>query len=125
MATDKNLTYNEIRNEKVYVPVADIYETEDLYSLKLEIPGAPKENLDISIENNELTISAKSAIEEKADEKCRYSEFSSMDYKRSFRIGNDIDRSNVEAKLENGVLTLLLHKHETVKPRKITINQIN
>ena len=125
MATDKNLTYNETNSKKVYVPVADIYETEDLYSMKMEIPGVPKENLDISIENNELTISAKSAIEEKTEEKCRYSEFSSMDYKRSFRIGNDIDRSKVEAKLENGVLTLLLHKHETVKPRKITINQIN
>ena len=125
MATDKNLAYNDNRNKKVYVPVADIYETEDLYSLKLEIPGVPKDNLDISIENNELTISAKSAIGEKPDEKCRYSEFSSMDYRRTLRIGNDIDRSKVEAKLENGVLTLLLHKHETVKPRKITINQIN
>lgn len=125
MATDKNLTINENHTNKVYVPLADIYETEDLYSLKLEIPGVPKENLDISIENNELTISAKTALDAKPEGKCRYSEFSSMDYKRSFRIGNDIDRSKVEAKLANGVLTLLLHKHETVKPRKITINQIN
>ncbi len=125
MATDKNLTYSDSQERKVYVPVADIYETEDFYSLKLEIPGVPKENLDILIENNELVISAKCTIEDKADEKCKYSEFSSMDYRRSFRIGNDIDRGKVEASMENGVLTLLLHKHETVKPRKIEIKQVN
>lgn len=124
MATDKNLTYNE-NQKKVYIPLADIYETEDLYSLKLEIPGVSKENLDILIENNELVISAKSSLENSDEKKCKYSEFRAMDYRRTFRIGNDIDRSKVEAKLENGVLTLLLHKHETVKPRKININQIN
>ncbi len=125
MATDKNLTSIENAQKKVYIPVADIYETEDLYSLKLEIPGVSKDNLEITIENNELVISAKSSLNENADVKFKYSEFSSMDYRRTFRIGNDIDRSKVDAKLENGVLTLLLHKHETVKPRKITINQIN
>lgn len=125
MATDKNLTSIENIQKKVYIPVADIYETEDLYSLKLEIPGVPKENLEITIENNELVISAKSSLDDKAEVKYKYSEFSSMDYRRTFRIGNDIDRSKVEAKLENGVLTLLLHKHDTVKPRKIMINQAN
>jgi HSP20 family protein len=81
MATDKNLTINENHTNKVYVPLADIYETEDLYSLKLEIPGVPKENLDISIENNELTISAKTALDVKPEGKWRYSEFSCLDYK--------------------------------------------
>ncbi|HOP64393.1 MAG TPA: Hsp20/alpha crystallin family protein [Spirochaetota bacterium] len=125
MATEKNLTHNGNAQRTVYVPVADIYETEDLYSLKLEIPGVPKENLDISIEENELTISAKSVLDDAAVEKCRYSEFSNMDYRRSFKIGNDIDSNKIEAKLENGVLTLTLHKHEKVKPRKISIKQIN
>lgn len=125
MASERNLTTAEKQPKKIYVPVADIYETEDLYSMKLEMPGVSKEGLDILIENNELTITAKSTLSDKEGEKCRYSEFSSMDYRRSFKIGNDIDRSKVEAKLENGVLTLLLHKHETVKPRKITINQLN
>lgn len=125
MTTDKNLTKTENQLRKVYVPVADIYETEDLYSLKLEVPGVSKENLDIVIENNELIISAKSSLEDNPETRYRYSEFSTMDYRRTFRIGNDIDRSKVEARLDNGILTLLLHKHETVKPRKITINQIN
>ena len=44
---------------------------------------------------------------------------------RTFRIGNDIDRNRIDAKLENGILTLVLHKSEAVKPKKIMINQIN
>ena len=125
MATDKALITDNKSQRRVYVPLADIYETEDLYCLKLEMPGAKKDSIDITLENNELIIEGKSCLEDNNNAKIKYSEFSNMDYKRSFRIGNDIDRSKVEAKFENGVLTLLLYKHEAVKPKKIAINHAN
>jgi len=125
MATDKSLVSESKSSRRVYVPVADIYETEDLYCLKLEMPGATKDSIDITVENNELLIEGKSVLEDNAGRQIRYSEFSNMDYKRSFRIGNDIDSNKVEAKFEDGVLTLLLYKHEAVKPKKITINTAN
>jgi len=125
MTVEKSVVKNDKIQKKVYIPVADIYESEDLYSLKMEIPGVSRENLDITIEDNELKISAKSSFETNEAEKIKYSDFSDMDYSRTFKVGNDIDRNHIDAKLENGVLTLLLHKHEKVKPRKITINQLN
>lgn len=110
--------------DRVYIPLTDIYETEDLYSLKIEMPGVKKENLDIVIDEKELRITAKTDKTEDSD-KIRYSEFSDRDFYRVFKIGYDIDRSRIDANLENGVLTLKLHKSEDVKPKKIAINQVN
>jgi len=107
-----------------HTPLADIYATDDIYSVKLEIPGVTKENLNIVIEDDELKITAESSIEENEND-LKYADFSVRNFSRTFRVGNDVDRSKIDAKLENGILTLTLHKSEEVKPKKITINQIN
>lgn len=110
--------------QRVYIPLTDIYETGDLYSLKMEMPGIKKENLDIVINENELRISAKrERVEEKGNTK--FSEYSDRDFYRVFKIGYDIDRNRVDANLDKGVLTLKLHKSEEVKPKKINITQAN
>lgn len=110
--------------ERVYIPLTDIYETGDLYSLKLEMPGIQKENLDIVIDENELRISAKKGANE-VKGNVKFSEYSDRDYYRVFKIGYDVDRNRIEANLDKGVLTLNLHKSEEVKPKKININQVN
>ena len=110
--------------QRVYIPLTDIYETGDLYSLKMEMPGIKKENLDIVIDENELRITAKrERIEEKGNTK--FSEYSDRDFYRAFKIGYDIDRNRVDANLDKGVLTLKLYKSEEVKPKKINITQAN
>ena len=124
MMTEKSLK-NGTENTKAYtIPLADIYETEELYSVKLEMPGVQKENLDIVIDDDELKITAASSIEEN-EKALKYAEFDARNFSRSFKVGNDIDRNRIDAKLENGVLALTLHKSEAVKPKKIAINQIN
>jgi HSP20 family protein len=121
---ERRLQEKGTTEDSVYIPLTDIYETEDVYSLKIEMPGVKKDNLDIVIDEKELRITAKTDKTEEAD-KIRYSEYSDRDFYRVFKIGYDIDRSRVDANLENGVLTLKLHKSEDVKPKKIAINQIN
>jgi len=110
--------------QRVYIPLTDIYETGDLYSLKMEMPGIKKENLDIVIDENELRITAKRGSHEEK-ENVKYSEYSDRDYYRVFKIGYDVDRNRVDANLDKGVLTLKLYKSEEVKPKKISINQAN
>ena len=83
MTGEKNIIKNDTFQKKTYIPVADIYESEDLYSLKMEIPGVARENLDIVIEDNELRITARSSFEQNDSDKIRYSEFSNMDYSRA------------------------------------------
>lgn len=110
--------------QRVYIPLTDIYETGDLYSLKMEMPGIKKENLDIVIDENELRITAKrGSSEEKGN--LKFSEYSDRDYYRVFKIGYDVDRNRVDANLDKGILTLKLYKSEEVKPKKIQINQAN
>jgi HSP20 family protein len=108
----------------VQTPLADIYETDEIYSVKLEMPGVTKENLNVIIDDDELKITAESSIDEN-ENSLKYADFCVKNFSRTFRIGNDIDRNRIDAKLENGILSLVLHKSEEVKPKKITINQVN
>ncbi len=110
--------------QRVYIPLTDIYETSDLYSLKMEMPGIKKENLDIVLDENELRIVAKRGTNEETDN-VKFSEYSDNDYYRAFKIGSDVDKNRVDANLDKGILTLKLYKSEAVKPKKIEINQIN
>jgi HSP20 family protein len=115
----RNVNYCE---ECVIVPVTDIYETPDSYSLTMEMPGVSKENLEITLEHNELEVAGKIIKNEKEAANLKYSEYELFDYYRKFHVGNDIDRNAIKAELDNGILTLTLHKSEEVKPRKIQIN---
>jgi len=124
MMTETN-SKNITENRKVFhTPLADIFSTEDIYSVKLEVPGVTKENLNVVIEDDELKITAESSIEENEND-LKYADFSVKNFSRTFRVGNDIDRNRIDAKLENGILTLTLHKNEEIKPKKIAINQVN
>jgi HSP20 family protein len=124
MMNDTNVKNSGETRKIFHIPLADIYETADIYSVKMEIPGITKENLDIVIDDDELKITAESLPEENI-ENLKYSEFRARDFSRTFRVGNDVDRNRIDAKLENGILTLTLHKSEAVKPRRVTVNQIN
>jgi len=119
--SEATITNGYTSNERVMVPLTDIYETPDQYTLKLEMPGVTRDNLDIMIENNELEI--KGRVDEFKPEKkdLKYSEFTQYNYYRTFSVGNDIDRNKISATFENGVLTLVLQKLEAVKPRKISV----
>jgi len=104
------------------VPPSDIFETPDEYSLKLEMPGVMRENLDITLDNDELMIRGRIGGEKEETMELKYSEYTLHDYERKFMVGNDIDRDSIHANLENGVLTLTLRKRESVKPKKIEIS---
>ena len=117
---ERNVTYSNGEQKKVYVPLTDISETADMYSLKMEVPGAARENIDIVIEDEELRVTVR-AVPEDSEDSLRYAEFGSRDFYRAFRVGNEIDRNRIEAKLENGVLNIMLSKTEKVKPKKIQI----
>lgn len=117
---ERNVTLSSGEEKRVYVPLTDICETADAYSLKMEVPGASRENVDIVIEDDELRVTVKAA-EAEPEDSLRYAEFGSRDFYRAFRVGNEIDRNKIEAKLENGVLNIMLSKTERVKPKKIQI----
>lgn len=102
-------------------PEVNIHETKDDYVLQAELPGVNKDGLEITLEGNELTlVGRRQRGELKAP--ALYRESSTADYRRVFELDPAIDAARIDAKIEQGVLTLRLPKSDRVKPRKITVN---
>jgi HSP20 family protein len=100
----------------------DVTENADGYTVKASVPGIKPEELDVTIENNVLTIRAERKAEENKDEnQVRWQERYSGKIERYFALPAEVDANKAEARLEHGVLTLSLPKAEAVKPKAIKV----
>lgn len=101
-------------------PQATIRETKDGYILQAEMPGVNKTGLEVTVESNQLTIVGRRSDSEFPGEVV-YRESRPRDFRRVFELDPTIDAGRIEAKIEQGVLTLTLPKAERVKPKKIVV----
>jgi len=85
----------------------DVFESDDHYLVRADVPGVQRSDVDISFHDGELMFEATRPSE--------------VVYVRSLGFGDDVDPDAIEAKLERGVLELQLSKAANNKPRKITI----
>ena len=101
----------------------DIREDGDTLVVEAELPGFKKDEVDITLENQTLTLSAERKVENKQDGQNGYllNERRYTRFLRSFTLPPTVDEKSVQAKLEHGVLTVTLNKREETKPRKITV----
>jgi HSP20 family protein len=106
--------------EQFIAPAATVLENADGYTLEVEMPGVSKENLEMWVENNELTILGRRAIPS-VEGTLIHRESRPENFRRSFEIDPSIDAAKISAKIEQGVVTLILPKAEQVKPRKIAV----
>ncbi|MFV1996603.1 MAG: Hsp20/alpha crystallin family protein [Acidiferrobacterales bacterium] len=106
------------------VPAVDVSENELEFVVRVEIPGVRKEDVNVTVENGVLTLSAesKSETEEKEGERIIRQERRYGKYMRSLRLGTDIDESKVKAIHKDGVLQVTLPKAEAVKPKRISVD---
>jgi len=106
--------------EQFVAPAATVLENTDGYTLEVEMPGVSKENLEMWVENNELTILGRRS-RPPVEGTLIHRESRSENFRRSFEIDPSIDAGKISAKVEQGVVTLTLPKAEQVKPRKIAV----
>jgi len=104
------------------VPRVDIVETKDAYRLEAEMPGVNKQGLEVLLDNNELTILGRRTASA-LDANYLYRESKTADYRRVFELDPAIDAAKIDARMEQGVLTLVLPKSEHVKPRKVVVTE--
>ena len=98
-----------------FIPV-NVKETKDAYQLEVVAPGFEKNDFNINLEKNILTVSAETKTEtENKNEKQIRREYSYHSFKRSFTVDEKVDSEKIEAKYVNGVLTLNLPRKEEVK----------
>lgn len=101
----------------------DLMETENDYMIVAEVPGVPKENVDVSLEENVLTIHVnKPAPEIGEDDSVHSRERVFGEFRRSLRLPRDVDVEHVDAHHKDGILEIRLPKREESKPRQISVN---
>lgn len=101
-------------------PAVNIFETGDGYVVEAEMPGVNKENLEITVEGNELTIEGH-RNDETLPGQALFRERRLSDYRRSFELDPAINTSKVSAKIDQGIVIVTLPKSEKVKLRKIAV----
>jgi len=109
------------RDNKAFVPRADIYEDGDNIVIVVDVPGVDESSIEIGLEKGVLTIDG--YVEPRAPEgyTLAYAEYETGDYHRSFKLSNQIDLDNIEATVKDGVLHLLLPKVGPAKTKKIAV----
>ncbi len=100
----------------------NIAEEPDKFVMTASVPGWAEKDLDVEIKDGVLTLKGH-AEEDKKEEKANYRmrEFVRRSFERSFRLGEQIDAEKVNAKLENGILQVVLPKREEAKPKSVKV----
>jgi HSP20 family protein len=106
---------------RVFVPTADIYESQDALTVILEMPGVDKNNVDVRVEEGMLNVEGRLDLSKYQGLVPLYTEYNIGHYARSFRLSSKIDQSKIAADLKDGVLSLTLPKAEEAKPRTIQV----
>lgn len=109
------------RPAPVFLPPADVLETEQAVFLFLELPGASPESLDVTLDNRVLSIVARSTPFQPEGYALLYAEYETGNYERAFALSDDFDREKIEAVLRDGVLKLTLPKTTPSPARKIAV----
>ena len=103
-------------------PQVNIFETKDGFVLEAEMPGVNKDGLEITLEENNLTLVGRRPNEVSGSEVI-YRETKPAHFRRVFELDPAIDAGKINARMEQGILTLTLPKAEKVRPRKITVGE--
>ncbi len=106
-----------------WTPSVDIFEDKENVVLTAEVPGLSKEEIDIQVSDNQLTIRGERKMEhEESKEGYRRVERCYGTFSRSFNLPDTIDQENIQAAYEEGVLKVTLPKMEKAKPRQIDVD---
>ncbi|MBN2290539.1 MAG: Hsp20/alpha crystallin family protein [Candidatus Glassbacteria bacterium] len=104
----------------------DLVEKDDHYVISAELPGVKSEDLNISVDNDVLTISAEKRDEFEGQEGGVYRRERSFGrVSRSFQLGSQVDVDKIDAEYKDGVLKLTLPKVEKAKPREVKVKVKN
>jgi HSP20 family protein len=103
-------------------PAIDVYETDASITLLADMPGVPREQLEIHVEGDSLLIQGEAKPQIPADLEPLWAEVRTPRFRRSFTLSRELDTSRIEANLKDGVLTLRIPKQAQAQPRRVQVN---
>jgi len=106
---------------RFYVPHTDVYETDDTLTVVMEVPGVRRDALDIALQDDVLRVEGRIDFANYEGMEPVYTEYNIGHWTRSFTLPDKVERERIDAKLEDGVLTLTLPKTAEARPRRIPV----
>ena len=106
---------------RLFVPRSDVYETDEAIVVVAEMPGVDRDNVEITLEKNVLTISGRVSDESPEGYRLVLNEYGSGDFERRFALSQTVDREGIAAEVKGGILTLTLPKAREAQPRRIEV----
>jgi HSP20 family molecular chaperone IbpA len=103
------------------LPRVDVFENKDGILLLADMPGVPKDKLELRVENDTLLIEGEIAPDTPENMEPVYAEVRLSRYRRAFSLSSELDTSRIDAQLRDGVLNLRIPKHAHAQPRKIEV----
>ncbi len=108
--------------ERDWTPAIEVLEKEDRYIVKAELPGIKKEDVEVSLHEDILTLKGEKKVEtEGTEDDYRWTERSYGSFYRTVMVPAKVDSEKIEARYEDGVLEIDLPKVPEIKPKKITV----
>ncbi len=112
------------RQISTFTPAFEVKETGDQFVVRADLPGVKDEEVDVSMHNGVLSITGRRTSEDRREGESYYLyERQYGAFSRSFALPDAADSDKVEARLEHGVLTVLIGKKVEAKPKKITLKK--
>lgn len=108
-------------DEAALLPLVDVIEDAEGITLRADMAGVPKENLDLQIEVDTLTIGGEMALRIPDGMEASHVEVGLPRYRRAFTLSKELDTSKVVAEFSQGVLKLRIPKFENAQPRRIQV----
>jgi HSP20 family protein len=114
-------TFDDVRK---FAPAIDIQEHDDKFEVLAELPGVDMKDIDITVNNNMLTISGeKRESKDKKDDKYSYTERYYGSFRRDLTLPDHIDVDKIDAQVSGGILKISLPKTEKAAPKKISVKE--
>jgi len=109
--------------QRTVQPAIDVFETESSITLLADMPGVPREQLEIQVDGDSLLIQGVAQPQAATDLEPLWAEVRGLPrYRRSFTLSRELDTSRIEANLKDGVLTLRIPKQEKPQPRRVQVS---
>ena len=109
------------QEEVTMLPPVDVIEDASGITLYADLPGVPKDKLDVRVEADSLTIEGEVSLPIAANMEATHAEVNLSRYQRAFSLSQELDREKVAAEFKDGVLKLHIPKMENAKPRRIEV----
>lgn len=109
------------REEPALLPLVDVIEDPTGITLYADLPGVPKERLNVRVEAETLMIEAELVLALPEGMEARHAEVQRKRYRRAFKLSRELDPDKVAAELSQGVLRLRIPKYAHAQPRRIEV----